>query len=333
MNNTKSPSQKASQPAYSLEELLALHLSWLEVRNYSAITIKKRRLDIQGLLKFLAERDITSITQLTTSMLERYQKYLYNYKTPKAQTLTVETQGSKLSSIRMFFKYLARQNYTPYNLASEMDLPKTARRLPKSVLNIEDIELIMNQININTPLGIRDRAMLETFYSTGIRRAELANLCLRDLDKTRGMLMVRQGKGLKDRSIPIGERAMLWIEKYLDEVRATVLDKASEEHLFLTMRGKPISANGLSELVAEYIRKAGYKGVGSCHIFRHTMATLMLEAGADIRFIQKMLGHERLSTTQIYTQVSDKKLKDVHSTTHPGAKLLPSSITKDDSQD
>ena len=150
---------------------------------------------------------------------------------------------------------------------------------------------------------------------------ELINLKLFDIDTERGTVMVRQGKGKKDRMIPIGERALKWIEKYQVEVRPSLTMPDDEGTLFLTNLSQAFTANRLTQMVREYIDMADIGKRGSCHLFRHTMATLMLENGADVRFIQAMLGHVSLETTQIYTQVSIRKLKDIHTATHP-AKMM-----------
>jgi integrase/recombinase XerD len=154
-----------------------------------------------------------------------------------------------------------------------------------------------------------------------MRRRELIGLALYDLDRERGTVMIRQGKGKKDRMIPIGERAISWIDRYQHEARPALLvgrDPDILATLFLTHLGEPFTPNRLTQLVRGYIQAADIGKTGSCHLFRHTMATLMLENGADIRFIQAMLGHAELSTTQIYTQVSIRKLKEIHTATHPG---------------
>lgn len=202
-----------------------------------------------------------------------------------------------------------------------MDLPKVERRLPKHVLSGGEVEKILAQPDLTRPRGVRDRAILETFYSTGIRRRELARIKLVDLDLERGTVMVRQGKGRKDRMIPIGERAAAWIEKYAREVRPTYAIEPDDGTLFLSQCGGPLSVHNLSSLVARYVEKNEIGKKGGCHLFRHAMATLMLEGGADIRFIQQMLGHVKLDTTEIYTHVSIKKLKEIHTMTHPAARL------------
>jgi integrase/recombinase XerD len=175
--------------------------------------------------------------------------------------------------------------------------------------------------DVSDPLGLRDRAVLETLYSTGMRRMELIGLRLSDIDRDRGTVMIRQGKGKKDRVVPIGERAVCWVERYRDTVRPRLLiGDGAGDTLFLTSLGLPFTADRLSDLVAGYIDRADIGKKGSCHTFRHTMATLLLEAGADIRFIQVMLGHANLATTQIYTQVSIRALVEVHRACHPAGK-------------
>jgi integrase/recombinase XerD len=170
-------------------------------------------------------------------------------------------------------------------------------------------------------LGVRDRALLEVLYSTGIRRMEILKLKLYEVDKNHGVVSVREGKGKRDRVVPIGERALAWLEKYLIEVRPLIVGEPDEGYLFLTSTGQPFAPNYLSWLARRYVKAANVGKSGACHIFRHTMATLMLEGGADVRYIQAMLGHARLDTTQIYTHVSIRMLKQIHAATHPAARL------------
>lgn len=207
-----------------------------------------------------------------------------------------------------------------HNPASELELPRLGFHLPP-VLNKEEAELVLQQPNVADPLGMRDRAILETFYSTGIRRTELLKLKLPEIDRSNGLVTVRQGKGNKDRVVPIGERALAWVDKYLNQVRPQLVIEPDDGTLFLTADGEPFSAIHLTALVRAYVEKAGTGKSGACHLLWHTMATLMLEGGADIRFIQQMLGHAKLTTTQIYTHVSVRMLKEIHSATHPGARL------------
>jgi integrase/recombinase XerD len=203
-----------------------------------------------------------------------------------------------------------------YNPASEIEIPKLPKRLPRMMLSAEQANTIITDVDTSTPEGIRDRAMLETLYSSGVRRKELISLQLHDVDVKRRTLFVREGKNGKDRMLPLGERAAIWMEKYLVEARDTFVRDISERHIFLTIRGEKFHASTLSTWVRRYLAKHGITS-GGAHLFRHSMAQGMLENGCDIRFIQSMLGHSQLSTTQVYTQVSIEKLREIHTATHP----------------
>jgi site-specific recombinase XerD len=172
-------------------------------------------------------------------------------------------------------------------------------RLPKHVLTIEEVERVLNLPDTTTALGVRDGAMLETLYSTGIRRMEIIGLEQRDVDYERGTLMIRQGKGKKDRMIPIGDRALAWVARYRDEVRPELAVAGDDGTLFLTVTGQAFSDNRMTQMVRNHVRAAGLGNIGNCHLFRHAMATQMLENGADVRFIQAMLGHADIKTTQV----------------------------------
>jgi integrase/recombinase XerD len=219
--------------------------------------------------------------------------------------------------------YRSRQGHILHNPASELLLPRLENRLPKYILNAEEAEIVIQQPDITSALGLRDRAILETFYSTGMRRMEVANLKLYDIDSERGTVMVRQGKGKKDRHIPIGERALVWVNKYIREARPELLACTEDGTVFLTDLGAPFHRKQLTTLVRSYLRKSKIGKMGGCHLFRHTVATLMLENGADIRVIQEMLGHAKLTTTELYTRVSINLLKQVYAATHPAAHLKP----------
>jgi len=236
--------------------------------------------------------------------------------------LAIASQHSRLAPLKVWFKWLTRRNYISEDPASELELPRVGYKLP-NVLNKDEAEQVLIQPNLEDRLGIRDRALLEFLYSTGIRRMELLHLRLYDVDQKHGLVTIREGKGKRDRVVPVGDRALAWLEKYLRELRPDLVVKPDEGIVFLTSMGTPLTPNHLSWLARHYVQAAKIGKTGACHIFRHTMATLMLEGGADIRYIQAMLGHVRLDTTQIYTHVSIRMLKQIHSATHPAAHLDP----------
>jgi integrase/recombinase XerD len=206
------------------------------------------------------------------------------------------------------------------NPTAVLDLPKLPCSLPKAVLSHEEVELVLQVPDTNTPLGPRDRAMLETLYSTGIRRAEACGLRMDHIHVDRQVLYIHRGKGQKDRYVPIGGEALTWIARYVEHARDQFRPASTEQTLFLTAAGHPISPDSLTEYSRRYIKLAGSKKPGACHIFRHSMATAMHDGVADARTLQAILGHERLNTTQIYTCVRLKKLLETHARTHPAEK-------------
>jgi len=307
-------------PATPLASLLEKHLEDLRVRNYSEYTVKNRRVHIGFFLDWANERGITEPVEVTRTVLESYQRHVFHYRKKNGEPLSFTGQHDRLVPLRVWFKWMARQHHILHNPASELELPRLGMRLPKAVLTAAEAEQIIEQTNIHDALGLRDRAILETLYSTGMRRLELVHLKLWDLDLERATVSIRQGKGHKDRIIPLGDRAAAWVRKYLDESRPQLATEPDDKIGFLSNAGEPFSLDYLTEMVRGYVEAANLGKHGACHLFRHTMATLMLEGGADTRFIQAMLGHADLKTTQLYTHVAIRQLQDIHRATHP-AKL------------
>lgn len=291
-------------------------LEWTMTIGMSPWTERGRRFGLDYFIRWCDERGLERPHDITRPILQRYQSHLYHYRKSNGQPLSFQTQASRMVPIIAFFKWLARENHILYNPASDLVLPKPPRQLPQNLMSVAEVETVLNQPDVATPMGLRNRAMLETLYSTGIRRAELARLSVYDIDTEGGTLMVRLGKGRKDRLIPIGRRACAWITRYMQEVRPLLIITPDQTTLFVTDYGEPFENNRLSDMVKRYMRLAGF-GHGGCHGFRHAMATHMLENGADIRYIQAILGHADISTTQIYTHVAIGKLKAVHELTHP----------------
>ena len=305
--------------------LLERFIEWLRTHNYAKDTQRNRYEHLIIFINWCVERGLLEPREISTSNLERFQTFSSNYRKANSRYLGIETQAQRITAIKVFFRWMMKYKYIYVDPTTELIPPKVAKKLPRAIMSKEEVERLLAQPNLSTVKGIRDRAIMEVLYSTAIRRAELANLSINDVDKERGVIFVRAGKGSKDRSVPIGERAIAFIEIYLEKSRPSYSKKSKGEDegkLFLSVLGKAFLPSGLNTLLGEYIKRAGLEKGASCHRFRHTAATLMLEAGADIRYIQEMLGHAYLSTTQIYTHVFDSKLKEVHSKTHPSAKLL-----------
>jgi integrase/recombinase XerD len=317
------PTQRLNgSPRGTLAQLLDKYLQHLTVKGFSESTLRVRRVHMEMFLKWCGRNGISALTKVTRTSLESYQRHLFQYKKKDGQPLAVASQHSRLAPLKVWFKWLTQRKYLPKDPAAELELPRVGYKLP-NVMNKDEAERVLTQPKIEVPLGIRDRAMLEIFYSSGLRRMELLHLKLYDVDQKHGLITVREGKGKRDRVVPIGERALAWLDMYLNTLRPEIVRQPDNGVVFLTSNGAPFTPNHLSWLARQYVKSAGIGKGGACHIFRHTMATLMLEGGADIRYIQAMLGHVRLDTTQIYTHVSIRTLKQVHTSTHPGARLRP----------
>lgn len=306
----------------SLTAWMDRFLEWLRSHGYSERTVENRITELGFFIRWADARGLVYPQEVTRPALEGYQRHLFHLRKPDGHPLSFRAQRCRLVPIRAMFAWLTRQNVLLANPASELELPKMEKRLPRNVLTATEAEQVIAVPDLHDPIGLRDRAILEVFYSCGLRRNELCRLRVVEVDFERKTVFVREGKGRKDRMIPIGERALAWVLKYLDEVRPGLVLGDDDGTLFLTDDGHPITPNRMTQMVRDYVTASGVPKTGSCHVFRHTMATLMLEGGADIRFIQQMLGHASLETTQIYTQVSIRQLMLIHAATHPGAKLV-----------
>ncbi|MGH8222159.1 MAG: site-specific tyrosine recombinase XerC [Woeseiaceae bacterium] len=302
--------------------LLARYLEALAVRHCSVTTIASREHVVRLFAAWCVERGVERPGDATRAVLDRYQRWLFHHRSETGKALRLGTQHSRLLGVRLFFAWLAHERYLATDPASALVLPRKPPRLPTDTFSVAEVEEIFAVPDASTAVGLLDRAILETLYSTGIRRSELVKLDVHDLDVDRGWLVVRQGKGGKDRVVPIGERALAWVVRYLEEARAQLVVAPTEQALFVNAEGQRFAPGTLGARVRRILEQSGVRErVGSCHLFRHTCATLMLEGGADVRFIQEMLGHASLDSTQIYTRVSIQKLKAIHTATHPGAKL------------
>ena len=307
---------------------LHAYMDWMSYSGYALGTLRTARHDLRVFVRWCDSRGLSAPTQLSRPVLEQYQRHLHLMRKPDGKPLAASAQLHRLQHMKGLCRWLVRENLLPSNPASELVLPKPLCRLPRAILSFAEVEKILAQPDIETAVGLRDRAMMELLYSTGLRRLELVALTPDDIDLTRRLLLVRLGKGGRDRYVPVGERAVTWVIRYLDAARDE-LALPGVLTLFVSDYGDALQDGALSSLVKRHIERAGIKKPGSCHLFRHACATHMLENGADIRFIQELLGHAKLSTTQIYTHVSIDKLQQIHAATHP-ARLQADGATQAD---
>lgn len=301
-------------------EAVRVYAEWMALKNYAPTTIVERQESLQGFVQWCEMRSVLRPADVTRPILERYLRYLFYYRSPRTgRPLAACSQAARIRALRGLFRYLTKAGHIGGNPASELEPPKVPKRLPKEVLTVAEVETVLSQPDMATGVGVRDRALLEVLYSTGMRRAELAGLGALDVDAERGTVWIRHGKGRKDRIVPIGARALDWVERYQWEVRPGWVVGQDDGPLFLTQAGEAFTLDHLTSVIRRYVERANLGKSGACHLFRHTMATLMLEGGADIRHIQAILGHEKLETTQLYTRVSIQHLKAIHDASHPAA--------------
>lgn len=302
----------------SLTGAARAYLEHCQMSGYSDATVESMEKYLSYFVHWCSERAIGRINEVDLSLLQRYQRFLRRYRKRDGKPLAVASLRSRLGAVRSWFGWLARHNLLLYNPGSELQLPRLGVRLPRHVLTEEEAEQILAVPDVETATGARDRALLETLYGSGIRRGELVGLDLEDLDLSRATLLVRRGKSKRERLIPVGERALQWLVKYLADARPALGPPPPDETaLFVNHFGRRLQADNLTRHMRRLLRASRVGKPGACHIFRHTAATLMLEGGADIRYVQELLGHSDLSSTQLYTKVSLRKLRQVHRETHP----------------
>jgi integrase/recombinase XerD len=297
----------------------------MKLLGWSPRTIASYRSHLAFFLAWLdRETDVTEITGVTPEVLHAWQTHLYGCTDEDGKGLSIATQAARLSVLRSFFRYLVKTDVLLYDPSSSLELPKRKGILPRSILSKQEVARLLAAPDATTSLGLRDRAMLEVLYSTGIRNAELRALQVYDLDLDRGLVRINEGKNAKDRVVPLGQAACTWLREYLAEARPGLLKARAgpetEQTLFLSKTGRPLVPLGVLYPLKKYARKAGIERSVTPHTLRHTFATHLLAGHADIRHIQAMLGHASVATTQIYTRVEVTDLKAVHRRCHPREK-------------
>lgn len=292
------------------------HFRWMLVAGYTADTVRGRRTAIKQFIRWVVMAGVNGPEDVTRPLLEDYQRALLDHRKQNGEPLAIASQIGCLAPLKTWFRWMARENRIPTDPCAAVCIPKLPRRIPRALLSVAEVEAILTQASARTIRGLRDRAMLETLYSTGLRRMELAHLRLADIDLEQALVFVREGKGRRDRVVPLGDRARHWVWRYLNEARVRLISRPSNS-VFLNDIGWPVTREYVALIAKRAMTCAGVTKHGSAHLFRHACATHMLDNGADIRFIQALLGHARLETTELYTHVSIRKLAEVHAATHP----------------
>jgi integrase/recombinase XerD len=297
----------------AFNEVLESFLAWLELeRGLSVNTLQAYARDLKQCVQFLSDVGVNSWADVEPTHLS-----LWTESLSRAQYART-SQVRKISALRMLAKYLVRESIREDDVTELLGAPKVIRTLPE-VLSREEVTLLLDAPSNSSPHGLRDRAILELFYSSGLRVSELCGILLQSINLQEGYIRVL-GKGLKERITPIGEVAVKTVEDYLAGGRPHFVKARTGSELFLSQQGRAISRKMVWVMIKEQARRAGIKKSIKPHLLRHSFATHLLEGGADLRAIQEMLGHADISTTQIYTSVQSQRLVDEHALYHPRGK-------------
>lgn len=303
-----------SEIDFVLEDAAALGLS--------PRTVEGKGFSLKAFSKWCVTEGIVSLSEVDLSALEQYRRYLFKLRQKNGNPLELASIRNRLTAVKMCFKRLHYHGFIDINPAALFELPRVPRQLPKGFLKEAQVEKVLAHTLLYGKLGIRDRAILEVYYATGMRRMELANLELSDIDMLDGVVTIYKGKGRKDRRIPIAKRARQWVQVYLKHIRPDLTGFESGNVLFLSNKRRKYKEHQLTRMAAKYVQRSGVSKTGACNLFRHSTATLMHENGADLRHVQEMLGHADISTTQVYTHVTITKLKEIYRQTHPAAQSV-----------
>lgn len=296
-----------------MEKLLQEYLNYLIVeRGAAQNTLKAYEHDLRHYLDYLDRQNITSPDQIKRTDILKYLSAL------QAAKYTARTTARNIACLKTFHKFLIREGITENNPTLDLLSPKIAQRLPE-VLTVDEVKKILEQPKLGEPAGLRDKAILEILYASGMRVSELVSLDLEDVDFRSGYLRCL-GKGSKERFVPVGSYALEAVSKYIQLARPKFLKRQPSTALFVNVRGKRLTRQSCWKIVKRNVAEAKLEKKVSPHCLRHSFATHLLEAGADLRAIQEMLGHAFISTTQIYTKLTQQDLKEIYLETHPRAR-------------
>jgi integrase/recombinase XerD len=298
-----------------MKKYLQTFIHYLSVeRGLSRNTLESYERDVTQYLDFIHKAGVVSLEQSTKADITRYLLELKNLNRASA------TVSRTMVSIRSFYQFMVREHFLDQDPSLHMETPKIDKRLPK-VLSINEVERLLEAPEQSTPHGMRDKAMLETLYATGIRVSELISLDISSANLSMGFIRCT-GKGSKERIIPLGRIASKWLEGYIHTMRTKLMKQSkSEQALFVNHLGTRLTRQGFWKIIKKYARDAAIHKEITPHTLRHSFATHLLENGADLRAVQEMLGHADISTTQIYTHVTKSRMKEVYDQTHPRAKM------------
>jgi integrase/recombinase XerD len=315
---------KRATPASELRDLADRYLAWLVATRYSEATLKGHSADIEWLLRYLEAKGIDRIADVTTEVLADYSLRLRQQRNTKHEDRKISLAHvlHRLFTAKQFFGWLAGQMIILVNPAEDLELPRLPATLPQTILTQKEAQRLLDAPELKSPIGYRDKALLEVGYSTGIRISELFKLKVADFDPKARTLFVHEGKGGKDRVLPLHMIAAGYLKEYVERVRPKFVKALKHDAgiLFLTYTGSPLCVNSMTNIFKRSTKAAGIDKRVTAMVLRHSIASHLLENGMDIRYIQEFMGHEKLSTTQIYSKVTLDGLRKMYNKSHPEEK-------------
>lgn len=292
-----------------MEQTVQQFISYLHnVKKTSANTEASYRRDLSKFCTFLADKGIHNVSEITAEDLEAYVAYL------KENKFAVATISRNIAAIKTFFHYMYKEGMVSVDISDTLKAPKIEKKMPE-IMSMEEVVRLLEQPSGDSPKEIRDKAMLELLYATGIRVTELISLKISDVNLSMGFIICRDAH--KERIIPFGNEAKNALIRYNGEVRESMLEEKDSDELFVNCSGKPMSRQGFWKLIKFYAKKAGITADITPHTLRHSFAAHLVENGADLRSVQEMLGHSDISTTQIYANMNHNRIREVYAKAHP----------------
>lgn len=310
------------------------YLDHMRLRNLSPRSIVQEEQNIRVFLGYMRRRRLYELEDVDRAAFEGFRDYLMvEYKTRQEKNIDVSTARGRMFSIQRWFRFLRKKGFLPFDPIADVRAPRRKRRLPAGVLRPEEIERVMRLPDLKSLRGYRDRAIMELHYSTGARASEVAGLVVSDINLEKRTAFIRSGKGGKDRFVPLTAQCARFLTRYLAEIRPQLLEGlrpaghnwlkvagTAGDSLFVSLYGGPVHARWLTGLLRDYLARAGYAGrISPVHGFRHSIATHLIEDGMDVRYVQALLGHNNINSTQIYTRVERKTLHALIKRYHPRA--------------
>ncbi len=319
----------------ALEILRDKFLEYLLANQYAENTLKGAYYSLESFFKYLNEIKVYEITDVTSETIGDYQSWLRQIKTKKGQALQSSTIADKLYPLKLFFSYLVKNGHILLDPTRDMEIPSIKKRLPQTILTQDEVAAFLSLPRLDIITGYRDRTIFELLYSTGIRNAELRKITLKDIDFENRTINIREGKGGKDRITPLTRVAAGYLKEYSEKIRPRFQrngkpDQKDTEVVFLNLNGRQFDRQGLCQLIQKYAKASNINKPVTAHIFRHSIATHLLENGMSIRYIQEFLGHESLGTTQQYAKVTIEDLKKMYNRFHPKEKRKRHFSTRND---